>query len=380
MKGLNQFDRVREMDMKQKDEALFLPFMQIPTGHHHVADAVIEELQRTVKEMTCDKVDILSYSYGKVEKLVSMTYLHWIKVMPGVYDLLYKSLAVKNQTKRSRQLLYEAMFTSFFMRLVRENQPRIVFCTHCLPSNIASILKEKGKLHAITVNVYTDYFVNRVWGIRGIDYHFVPSIRVKEFLEGLGVDKERIFLTGIPVHPVFKDQRNKTLNKRHQVLVTGGSLGVGAMEKIIPTNPELSYKVLCGQNKKLYNRLRSLNHPLIDPIPYITKKDEMNKLYDQVDAVITKPGGVTISECLQKKLPIFTINALPGQEKVNELELQELGVTNKLNPFQHTEQQIVQFFQNKESQTTYNQNLNTYHHHLEKKPLSDILFEICNAK
>ncbi|WP_042142693.1 UDP-glucuronosyltransferase [Paucisalibacillus sp. EB02] len=366
------------MDMIQKDEALFLPFMQIPTGHHHVADAVIEELQRSVKEMTCDKVDILSYSYGKIEKLVSTTYLHWIKVMPKAYDLLYKSLAVKNQTKRSRQLLYEAMFTSFFMRLVKENQPRIVFCTHCLPSNIASILKEKGKLQAITVNVYTDYFVNRVWGITGIDYHFVPSIRVKEFLVKLGVDKEKIFLTGIPVHSVFQKQTKQTTSKQSQVLITGGSLGVGAIEKIIPIVPEIRYKVLCGKNQKLYNRLRSLNHPLIEPIPYLTIKDDINKLYDQVDAVITKPGGVTVSECLTKRVPIFTTNALPGQEKVNELELQHLGVANTLDPLQNIEKQIIEFFQSKERQETYNQNLDTYHNQLEKKSLSDILLEICN--
>src|SRR4051794_39083884 len=125
--------------MQPREEALFLPFMQIPTGHHHVADAVIEELHHSVKRMTCDKVDILSYSYGKLEKIVSATYLNWIKMMPKGYDYLYQLLAVKNQTKRTRQLLYEVMFISFFKKMLKENNPSIVFCTHCLPSNLASI-------------------------------------------------------------------------------------------------------------------------------------------------------------------------------------------------------------------------------------------------
>ena len=32
---------------------------------------------------------------------------------------------------------------------------------------------------------------------------------------------------------------------------------------------------------------------------------------------LCKPGGVTISEALQKELPIFVHSALPGQEEVN---------------------------------------------------------------
>ena len=43
----------------------------------------------------------------------------------------------------------------------------------------------------------------------------------------------------------------------------------------------------------------------------------MNKLYDQVDAIITKPGGVTVSEALRKRLPIFVHSTLPGQEQIN---------------------------------------------------------------
>ncbi|WP_047984523.1 MGDG synthase family glycosyltransferase [Ornithinibacillus californiensis] len=366
------------MEQQSKDEALFLPFMQIPTGHHHVADAVMEELNRAVKTINCEKVDILSYSYGRIERLVSATYLHWIRIMPKAYDLLYHRLAVKDQTKRSRQILYEAMFLSFFKKLMRETEPNILFCTHCLPSNIASLLKEKGKLNAITVNVYTDFFVNRVWGVRGIDYHLVPSISVKNFLLDLGVEEDRIFITGIPVHPVFQEKQALQRNEMLHVLITGGSLGVGAMEKLIPANPEIKYTVLCGQNEKLYHSLSEWSHPYVQPIQYIESKEEMNHLYNQVDAVISKPGGVTVSECLMKRIPIFTCNALPGQEKVNELELVELGVINRIDPYKNNiELQLKNFFTNNEQQMIYKQKIDAYHNYLEKQSLSDILLTIC---
>jgi processive 1,2-diacylglycerol beta-glucosyltransferase len=367
------------MEMRQKEKALFLPFLTLPTGHHHVADAVMDELEKTFQTMNCDKVDILSYSYGPIEKLVSSTYINWIKVMPKVYDALYRHLAVQNQTNRSRQVLYELLFISFFKRLMKKSQPNILFCTHALPSNLASVLKQKNQLHATIVNVYTDYFVNRIWGISGIDYHFVPSIRVKQFLLDLGVDESSIYVTGIPIHPVFTQSSQLPIkNERLHVLITGGSLGIGAIEKLIPEKPTIQYIILCGQNVKLYQRLLQRNNPLITPVKYVESKEKMNEIYDQVDAVITKPGGVTVSECLKKHKPIFTCSALPGQEKVNELELKELGVINPIHPNLDTvEDQIIDFFRNEDAKTSYKHAVNLYHHHLERKSLPDILQEIC---
>ncbi|GGA67307.1 MGDG synthase family glycosyltransferase [Ornithinibacillus halotolerans] len=364
------------MNSRQHEGALFLPFMQIPTGHHHVADAVMEELEHIINEITCEKVDILSYSYGKIEKLVTATYLNSIRIMPKAYNSLYHFLAVKNQSKRSRQFLYELLFTSFFKRLILQHHPRVLFCTHCLPSNIASVLKEKGKLQAITVNVYTDFFVNRVWGIRGIDYHFVPSIRVKQFLLNLGVKEEKIFVTGIPIHPIFHKHQDKKGKMKNHILIAGGSLGVGSMEKLIPKNPTLTYSVLCGHNRKLHEHIIKMNHPQIIPIPYLHSKEAMNHLYHQVDAVITKPGGVTISECLHKQIPIFTCNALPGQEKINEMELRELGIINSLDPFINIETQILDFFLDQDRLFNYQENIKAYHQDLDIQSLSDILLSI----
>ncbi|GIO26413.1 MGDG synthase family glycosyltransferase [Ornithinibacillus bavariensis] len=370
---------IENMEIRQKENALFLPFLKLPTGHHHVADAVMKELQNTFQTLNCEKVDILSYSYGPIERLVSTAYISWIKIMPKAYDKLYQYLAVNNQTNRSRQLVYEVLFTSFFKRLMEKNQPRILFCTHSLPSNLASVLKQKNQLQATTVNVYTDFFVNRVWGISGIDYHLVPSIRMKNFLLELGVDESTIYVTGIPIHPIFKKTSQcLSRNKRLTVLITGGSLGMGAIEKLIPTKPTIHYIVLCGKNEKLYQRLQQKNDPLITPINYIENKEKMNGIYDQVDAVVTKPGGVTVSECLMKRKPIFTCSALPGQEKVNELELKELGVIYPIDiGLGNVESHIKDFFQNKEAKTLYEEAVNVFHRHLDKKSLPEILQEIC---
>ncbi|YAR63655.1 hypothetical protein ACUIAK_14610 [Bacillus cytotoxicus] len=93
----------------------------------------------------------------------------------------------------------------------------------------------------------------------------------------------------------------------------------------------IHFYVLCGKNKKLYQKIQRLQREYIIPLPYITSREEMNKLYDLIDAIITKPGGVTISESLFKRKPIFIYHVLPGQEEINLQQLKKLGVIIPLN-------------------------------------------------
>ncbi|WP_373893365.1 glycosyltransferase [Virgibacillus sp. CBA3643] len=369
---------------KKKRDALFLPFMQIPTGHHHVADALMDHLQQMNQNMKCQKVDILAYSFGGLESVISSIYLTAIKSLPDAYHWIYDRLAYKKVTKRKRQLLYEVLFTYFFKRMIKENGSEVLFCTHSLASNIASALKQKGKLDAITVNVYTDYFVNRIWGLNWIDYHIVPSTPVKLFLMRHGVKENRIFVTGIPVHAAFhKKTERRTDPKDISVLVTGGSLGVGALDKLVPSNPSsknLHYYVLCGKNDELYQKLRHKRNPNVTPFPYIENKEEMNRVYDQVDAVLTKPGGVTVSESLMKRKVLFIYDALPGPEKVNVEQLKRLGLVTPINTEKNSiENQITTYFSDKDRQARFEEKIEDYHQSLETKTMNEILTEIIST-
>ncbi|GAA0446553.1 glycosyl transferase [Lentibacillus halophilus] len=363
--------------------ALFLPFMQIPTGHHHVADALMETVQSIRADMACEKVDILSYSYGNMEKAVSSAYLNWIKFFPGVYDRLYRLAACKEQSLHRRNRFYEAMFLYFFKRLVTQHDPHILISTHALPSNLASSLKLKNRLRSITVNAYTDFFINDVWGIDAIDYHLVPTAAAKTFLVKNGVSEERVLVTGVPIHPVFqaKEFKAKTAGTI-KVLVTGGSLGAGLIRKLLSSlsSEAIHYYVLCGKNESLHRELLSKQFDNVTPIPYIDHKAEMNAIYDRIDAVLTKPGGVTISECLMKQKPIFMYAPLPGQEKINARELNRLGVAMMVDLHNNPEQEIVRFFGSQREQENYRKQIHDYHRQLEDRPLSELLVNILNNR
>ncbi|GAA0434189.1 MAG: MGDG synthase family glycosyltransferase [Bacillota bacterium] len=369
------------MDKPKQSDALFLPFLQMPSGHHHVADTLITDLLHYNNNKRTNKVELLSYSYGSLEKIVTSTYISWIKRFPGVYDRLYTLLACRNMSKRKRHRHYELLFRPFLNKLVKEENPEIVFLTHALPSSIVSVLKQENKLQAVTVNAYTDFFVNRLWGIKGIDYHFVPTASVKKFLLKLGVKAERIFITGIPVHPVFREEFSLK-EKKQALLITGGSLGSCGMDELLSDKhlpKKMHLYVLCGTNEQLYQTLSKQNNSNITPIPYIESKAQMNKLYNEVDAVLTKPGGVTISECLMKRKPIFVYHALPGQEQINLQELIQLGLVNPIDLNKEPlEEQINQFFLDTQKKNRYTENVNRYHQNLSTQSIGALIQQVMN--
>ena len=45
--------------------------------------------------------------------------------------------------------------------------------------------------------------------------------------------------------------------------------------------------------------------------------DNMDELMSVADVMVTKPGGLSISEALVKKLPMIFFSAIPGQEANN---------------------------------------------------------------
>ncbi|MET4559637.1 processive 1,2-diacylglycerol beta-glucosyltransferase [Lysinibacillus parviboronicapiens] len=359
---------------------LFMPFLQMSSGHHQVANGIMDSLHETKDLFECEKTDILSYSYGYIEVIISKFYIKMIHLFPNIYSWLYKKYAYKNENKTRRFHLYEWMFLYWMDKLINEKNPHLIICTHALPSYLLNHLKQKGRISVPVINIYTDYFINQLWGIQCIDYHFVPNGEIKENLIERGVNSNHVFVTGIPIHPQFKVHDEVDNHKSiKSVIISGGNLGTGLMKdfvKKIQPSGEIEYIVLCGENKKLFTWIKRLNNPLIQAVPYISSKEEMNRLYSKVDAIITKPGGVTVSECLFKKIPIFIYYQLPGQEEINLLNLKRWGLVYHLESWRETtnyEEKIVQVLHCEKHQKQLNKQLDNYHQHLSKENISELI-------
>ncbi|MNI41865.1 Processive diacylglycerol beta-glucosyltransferase [compost metagenome] len=83
--------------------------------------------------------------------------------------------------------------------------------------------------------------------------------------------------------------------------------------------------VVCGRNKELHRQLTDSfgNHQDVHIYGYI---DDVATVMSMSDCMITKPGGITLSEAIECRLPLILYRPVPGQELNNAMYLQRKGV------------------------------------------------------
>jgi processive 1,2-diacylglycerol beta-glucosyltransferase len=324
---------------------ILLSMFSVPTGHVKVAEVLQQNITSSHPDAEVKIVDFLSFSNQFLENAVSGFYMKWIKAHPESYNSFYSQLMMSDDYRGMLKSL--SMCSIYFemklKKLLEEEKPSHIICTHSFPSRIIGKLKKKSPaFDPATVNVYTDFFINGVWDKENIDFHLVPSNETKqELINEYAIPPDRIYTTGVPVSDMFKaakwkDPKSETEQKH--LLIAGGNNGLCVLQEFM-VDPSHAYNytftVLCGHNKKLFDMLST--KPNIKPLMYIEDREVLNEIYDSVDAIITKPGGVTITEALHKRIPIFIHDFLPGQEEINLEFLKEKKLVYLLNSNQPME-------------------------------------------
>lgn len=345
---------------------LFLPFLQMPSGHHTVADALIRSLERRINNLQCKKVDFFSYADKLLERAFRLTYLTWIDHSPQTFVWLYRNFVYPSKSTKHFNW-YEVKFLDKMKSLLNDEQPDLIICTQAFPSFLISRLRYSGYATPPVINVYTDFFINKLWGIQGIDYHFVPDMDIKnQLIFNNNINPNKIFVTGIPIEECFLPRQSYQPHAPYHILISGGSGGLGDIQHLIsslPDSKEYYFSLLCGKNRKLYKEVFSLKLNNVKPLSYISSRDTMNILYNEAHAILTKPGGVTLSEALYKRLPIFIHSSLPGQEQINMEYLRERQLINILDLNYSVVKQLNNFFKN--DQLHWEKKVDEYLNHIE---------------
>lgn len=358
---------------------LFLPFLQMQSGHHQVVETLMDMIEKHTSNITVKKIDLLSYTNKSLERMVTNGYLKWIKVAPKSYDVTYKKWFNHSELNDQNGKWYHFPFLKNMEEILTIENPDLIICTHGFPSNLLSQLKQKGKCHVPVINAYTDFFINSVWGVKGIEAHFLPNLEMKKKLNHFIVPNKNLVVTGIPVHEGITQRcfMNKVKDKP-TILLAGGSSGLGDMLNLseeLKKARSFNFYVLCGNNKHLYDTVQSWKVDHIRALPYISSREEMNKLYETIDGIITKPGGITVSECLKKRIPIFVHSMLPGQEKVNFQYLKSKGLVFEIEVIKSLQEQLYQILLNPKKIEAWNQSIQSYHMGIEmEKPEMIVAF------
>ncbi len=303
-------------------------------GHRRAAEAIYQGLKSS-PQFQVTLADVLDHTNRFYKILYSGTYTFFISKIPPVWGILFQILDCRsllpiiNLFRRTFNAINARRFHHF---LVKENFDYIL-STHFFPNEVAAYLKRKGLIRSQIISVITDYDVHQIWLAEGIDYYCVACELTKRKLLQLGIKENYVVITGIPVDEKFIQPWNKAeLRKKlglkeniFTVLVATGSFGIGPIEEIINLSLPLGFQVIvvCGHNKVLYDRL-SRSVRVGGKIYGLVKN--MDELMAVSDMMITKPGGLSITEALVTGLPLIFFSAIPGQETNNIKILSQYGV------------------------------------------------------
>lgn len=315
-------------------------------GHVRAAQAVEKAFIKLNAARHIRNVDTLDYTNKVFHKLYSQVYIDMVNKTPELLGWLYDYFD-KPWRYRRRRLAFDKLNVRPFIKMLKEYRPDIAVCTHFLPAEIIAWLKEKNTIDIPQAIVITDFDVHAMWLYRHFIHYFVAIDEAKEHLIQMGLPKEAVTVSGIPIDPVFAEKKDKRQMRLQYglepslttILVSTGGFGVGPVEQLLQSLMKMHNRaqaiVICGKNEELKNRIDGFIKDIpascglrIKSVGYTT---EMDGYMSAADLILGKPGGLTSSEALAKGLGFVIVNPIQGQEERNSDHLLEEGVAIRCN-------------------------------------------------
>jgi len=314
---------------------IFITYASAGAGHFKAAEAIYDYLREHYPQTQVKLIDVLSYSKRLVKESHIRGYTIMVSYMPWLWKIAFYLTAftpLRPLVSRIRFIIDRLNTIDFTNFLISEN-PDVIISTHFLPSESAAYLKNKGKIKSKLVTVITDFGVHPFWVFNNTDIYIVASDVTKEQLILKGIEENKIRVSGIPIYEKFALQASKRSSlfakfnldeNKFTVLVATGSFGIGPIEKIAEAlHDDVQILVVCARNKKLFKKISKKNYKQARVFGFI---DNIEELMSIAELIITKPGGLTISEILTVgTVPLF-ISAIPGQETENIRILSVYGI------------------------------------------------------
>ncbi|MFA6636033.1 MAG: glycosyltransferase [Candidatus Omnitrophota bacterium] len=317
---------------------ILLVFSTAGMGHKKAALALEGVMKGMPERCEVKTVDIMEYANRFYRFLYLDLYVFMMKKATWLWAIMFYVSDLRLfdvLTRRLRAKMDHSGVPGFGEFLLKES-PDVVIATHFLVPSIAGILKRTG-LKSKLAAVVTDYGPHSYWLSAGIDMYFAGSDRVRTELERKGIRPGKTFVTGIPTTEEFHRKHDEdVIRKRYgleetrkTIFIMSGGFGVGPVGKMLEEMMSCASRIqiiaVSGHNKELYGQLERISASLNYPVKLFGFTDKVAELMAVSDLMITKAGGISVTEAMDSALPMILYGSIPGQETWNERFLQENG-------------------------------------------------------
>lgn len=328
-------------------------------GHNQTAMVLSNEFNKLGIE--CKYLDVYKYINPLLSDSVNRIYLMSTKTIPkiygGVYRICERRPAQSGVGTRGLGRLTNSVLSRSLIKLIQREQPDFIICTHIFAALLVTYISSTESLNAATIGVVTDFTIHPYWEDSLMDYYVIAAESLT--IQGVkkGFPESRFLPLGIPIDPKFgnKTEQHEArrilgLEDKNTVLVMSGSMGFGNIISEIQglDKPDMDFQIvsICGNNKRLKERIDGMKtRKKIYNYGYVNNVD---MFMDACDCIITKPGGLTTSEALAKRIPMLINNPIPGQEDRNVEFLLNAGAAMKISRTNPIDEAVYQLFINRD--------------------------------
>ncbi len=298
-------------------------------GHRSAANSVSKALEVLYPgQVECLVTNpILETSTPTVMKPIEKGYDRRVRMTPWFYRFSYEvsdSRVVSEVVEGALTLILQKIMAE----TIRDFKPDVILNTNELFNTpIGKVLLETDPKIA-SYTVVTDLAdVHSLWFSPEPDRFFIANEWVKVKALESGVPEEKLVISGIPVSPDFAfNQVEKQalrgslgLDPNRLTLLFVGSSRVSNLEDYLQAlenfGTPVQAVVIAGGNDALYKELIGRHYDF--PLEVRNFEKNIPQWMMASDVLVTKAGGLILSEGLAARLPILLIDYLPGQEEGN---------------------------------------------------------------
>jgi processive 1,2-diacylglycerol beta-glucosyltransferase len=311
-------------------------------GHVRAAQALCAQAEIAHPQWQVTHIDLMDIVPRTFRKLYAESYIKLVEKAPLLWAYLYKHSDKRTRASKTDRIRrgIEKLNTAKFDSEIERLAPDAIICTHFLPAELLSRrIRKRRPTPPVWVQV-TDFDVHGLWLHEHMQGYFVANDEVAARLRAKNI-AGNIEVSGIPIMPVFANAPTRAvaaaelgLNPaKPTVLMMSGGAGVGGIEvlaeRLAAMPQDMQIIALAGRNESLLSELQAIAKAFPKRLWPMGFTRTIERIMAAADFAITKPGGLTSSECLAMNLPMMVVSPIPGQEERNADFLLESGAALK---------------------------------------------------
>lgn len=304
-------------------------------GHNQVSKVLLSHLR--AKGYEIEIIDTFDAINALFHKVVLDSYLQLLRYRPSAWGKLYHYSEENPNSFFLKQ--FNAFLTNKLYRTLDEKKADIIITTHPIATTLlANVIRKKN----VSVQLYallTDFAVHPMSVHPEVDGYFIASEHLRYFAKTYKLDETIFYPTGIPtpketIHEYSKQQLRRKLKldeSMKTVIVAGGGVGLAKFSNILAGLEAFSEKlqIICvtGENRRARAKIERFQSK--HSVRVLGFTNLFMEYLKASDVILSKAGGVTMSEALVCETPVVIFQPLPGQEEQNSQFLMNYGAAIK---------------------------------------------------